>query len=140
VRDLVRVGSGMTLALPAIFYALRVPAAQCAGPACEGYVLPSLLIPLLVLPASRPGRRPHHWTGRRGRARDGAQEAESPAVKRRYSVWLGLLVVCTLLAVLGPITSAIFLRDHPHAFVLTSTVFLCVIVGAAFWSSLVAVR
>jgi hypothetical protein len=135
MRNLVRAGSGMTLALLVIYFALRETAAQCAGPACEGYILPSLLIPLLILVAAL-------ITGLVAvvALRKRLQEADSPEAKRWYSLWLGLLIVGTLLGVVGPIASAVILRDQPNAFVVSSTVLLCVTLVCALLSSLVAVR
>jgi hypothetical protein len=135
MRNLVRVGSGTTLALLAIYYTLREMAAQCAGPACEGYIQPSLLIPLLVLGAAL-------ITGLVAvvAVRKRLQEAESHAAKRRYSLWLSLLVACMLLGALGPIASAIILRDHPDTIVLSSSVLVCLIPVCAVLSSLVVVR
>jgi hypothetical protein len=101
----IRVLAILTLALVAAFYILRAVAVRCAGPECEVYIPFSLLLPIAALILA---------------AVTGAL-AILAASQRRQAIWLGLLGVCTLVSVLGPIASAFIYRDNPDLFVPVAT-------------------
>jgi heme/copper-type cytochrome/quinol oxidase subunit 3 len=102
----IRVFAILTLGLLAVYYVLRAVVAQCSGNQCDVYIPLSLLLPLLILVMAAV-------TGLLAilSARQGAQRA-----------WVGVLGVCTLLGVLGPIVSAVIFRDSPDVLVPLATV------------------
>jgi hypothetical protein len=101
----VRILAIITFVLLIAYYILRALAAQCSGPDCETYIPFSLLLPLAALALAAVT----------GYLAIGAARA------RRQGVWMAALIVCTLLSVAGPITSAVVFRDSPDLFVPVAT-------------------
>lgn len=102
----IRVAAIVTFGLLAAYYVLRALATQCSGPQCDNYIIPSLLLPVIVLLAAAV-------TG---------VLAIAAAAARRQHAWLSLASVATALSVLGPIASAVVFRDNPDSFVPAATV------------------
>jgi hypothetical protein len=104
----VRIFAIITFALVAAFYGLLALARQCVGGECETYIPFTLLLPLaaLVLAAIT------------GYLAIGVSRA------RRQGGWLALLIICTIVSVTGPITSAVIFRDNPDLFVPVATVLI----------------
>ena len=102
----VRIFAIITFALVAAFYGLLALAGQCEGGECETYIPFTLLLPLaaLVLAAVT------------GYLAIGASRA------RRQGGWLALLIICTIVSITGPITSAVIFRDNPDLFVPVATI------------------
>jgi hypothetical protein len=92
------------------YQVMRLAAAQCNGVACDWYIAPSVLLPLLVL------------------ALVGATGALAiTVVLRRPDVpdarsWLIVMIAATVLGVAGPFVSLAVLRDSPDALVVIGTV------------------
>ena len=113
----VRVAAIVTLALLIAYHVMRVAATACTGSMCDAYILISLLLPLLVLI---------------GAAVSGVLAISE---SRRDPTWLLVLILCTAVAVIGPIVALIVLRDSPDAFVVSSTILVAVVpVGALAYS------
>ena len=113
------IGSLLTLALLAGYYVMRSAATQCVGSACDGYIIPSLLLPLLILIIA---------------AITGVLAVS--VARRRSAVWGGALALCTALSALGPIASVIIWRDHPDTVVLSSTLLIVLLPVCALLFSL----
>jgi cell division protein FtsW (lipid II flippase) len=119
----IRTSAICTLVLLAAYFALRAIAAQCSGPQCDTYfIFASLLLPLLILVVAG-------WTGIAAAsvARKRTREAGDQAVMRRHATWIYVLIACTLLGVLGPIVSAVILRDNPNLFVALATLLVSLV-------------
>jgi hypothetical protein len=99
----------LTVGLLAAYYVLRTLGAQCSGSACDTYFTPlSVLLPILILIMA-------------------AVTGLSSIAAARQGAWFGLLSVCTLLGILGPVVSAVVWRDHPNTFVLVATLFVLLV-------------
>jgi hypothetical protein len=106
----VRVCAIAALLVLGAYHVMRLAAAQCNGDACDWYIAPSVLLPLLVLAlvgltgvlaiAAVRGRR------------------DAPAAR----AWLITLIITTVLGVAGPVVSLAILRDSPDALVVSGTV------------------
>jgi hypothetical protein len=83
---------------------MRLAATACTGSVCDAYIPLSLLLPVLVLAGAV------------------ASGGLAISAARRERTWLLALSACTAIAVIGPTTAILFLRDSPDAFVVSSTI------------------
>ncbi len=73
-------------------------------------------------------------------ARRGAQAAPDQAIKQRQTTWLGILSICTLASVLGPIVSLAVFRNSPDVFVPVATLLILLCPLSALIYSFAAVQ
>jgi hypothetical protein len=92
------------------YHLMRLAAAQCNGVACDWYIAPSVLLPLLVLAL----------VGLTGVLAISAVRRRRDAPSAR--TWLVVLIITTVLGVAGPVVSLAILRDSPDALVVSGTV------------------
>jgi hypothetical protein len=130
-----RIGAILTLGLLAVYYILRASAAQCSGLQCDRYIGFSLLLPLLVLiMAAVTGLLAISAATR------GAQIAQDQAIKQRQTTWLGILSICTLVSVLGPIVSLAVFRSSPDVLVPVATLLVLLVPLSVLIYSFTSVR
>jgi hypothetical protein len=101
---IVRTCALLTIAVLAAYHAFRILAVQCSGPRCDNYTAAVLLLPLALLLTAATGLL-----------------AIASASRQGHRSWLGALGGCTLLGVLGPPLSLVFLRASPDTFVAFAT-------------------
>jgi hypothetical protein len=102
----VRLFAIVSLGLLAAYHLLRLLAAACSGPACDWYIVVSLLVPILILISV---------------AVTGISAAER-ARSAGDQIWSLLLMLLTICGALGPIATAIVFRDSPDVVVSVGTV------------------
>jgi hypothetical protein len=114
----VRIAAIVTLALLIAYHLMRIAATACNGSVCDAYIPLSLLLPVLIV--------------------IGAAVSGVLAIlaARRDRAWLLVLILCTAVAVIGPIIALIALRDSPDAFVVSSTILVALAPAAAIAYSL----
>lgn len=96
----IRASSVVALILLGLYFVLRFAAAKCGGAQCDGYIWPSLVLPIAVLlVVANTGRL-----------------AIVDALRHRRS-WVAPLGVATAFGVVGPIIAVLVFRDQPDSVV-----------------------
>lgn len=121
----VRAFALITIGLLVVYYVMRVLATQCAGAACDGYIAPSLLLPLLILISA---------------AVTGVMAVTAARRAPSGGAWPAILGVCAALGALGPLVSLAIFRDSPDTFVPLATALVALIPISALLHSFFAGR
>ena len=106
---MLRVMAVITLVLLGFYHVLRLLASGCSGARCDAYVLPSVLVPLLILLAVAVTTGLGLWASRRDHS------------------WFSGLALVGCLGVFGPLLALVLLRDHPDAVVVVATLLFALV-------------
>jgi hypothetical protein len=115
----VRISAVLTLLLLATYHSLRLAAAQCSGVQCDWYIPPSLVLPILIVMVIGLTGFVAMLAARRRRAAGG---------------WFGVLFICTVLGVIGPIVALAVLKRPDDLVTVSTVLFLLTPVSALVFS------